>query len=248
MTKATSSARELGRAASGARRRIMELIDSGVYPPGSKLPGERELAVAVGVSRAVLRDALGVLADEQQLEASPWRGWFVTAPHMEEKVDLLSFTEMAEQRGLRAGAEVIDFARRAATLEEARRLRLAPGDEVFDLVRLRTLNENPACVDYTVMPVALMPSATRDDFVDASLYAVLEARSAVVIVRSDYAVRAEGAAAEDAGRLGIDSGSPVLVGEETAGAIDGVPRLLGRVVYRPDAYEFHATLFRSVGA
>lgn len=248
MTAESNVPRTLGRAASGARARIVELIDSGVYPPGSKLPGERELAVAVGVSRAVLRDALAVLADERKLEASPWRGWFVTAPHMEEKVDLRSFTQMAEDRGLVPGAVVLGFERREATLEEGRRLRLAPGEEVVDLVRLRTLNGRPACVDHAVMPAALVPDLRMDDFVDASLYGVLEGRCGVVIVRSDYSVRAEACGAEIAARLGVEPGSPVLVGEETAAGIDGVPVLLGRVVYRNDAYEFHATLFRSAGA
>lgn len=37
--------------------RILELIRSGIYPLGSKLPFERELASTLGVSRARIRDA-----------------------------------------------------------------------------------------------------------------------------------------------------------------------------------------------
>lgn len=36
---------------------ITKLIDSGVYPPGSRLPGERELAQRFGVSRVTIREA-----------------------------------------------------------------------------------------------------------------------------------------------------------------------------------------------
>ncbi|MCY4427437.1 MAG: FadR/GntR family transcriptional regulator [Halieaceae bacterium] len=37
--------------------RIAGLIDSGIYPPGSRLPGERELAETLEVSRVTVREA-----------------------------------------------------------------------------------------------------------------------------------------------------------------------------------------------
>ena len=36
---------------------IAELIDEGAYPPGTRLPGERELAEKLGVSRVTIREA-----------------------------------------------------------------------------------------------------------------------------------------------------------------------------------------------
>lgn len=36
---------------------ILEMINSGAYPPGTRLPGERELATKFGVSRVVVREA-----------------------------------------------------------------------------------------------------------------------------------------------------------------------------------------------
>lgn len=38
-------------------RSILDMIESGSYPPGTRLPGERELAEKFGVSRVVVREA-----------------------------------------------------------------------------------------------------------------------------------------------------------------------------------------------
>lgn len=37
--------------------KILEMITSGSYPPGTRLPGERELADRFAVSRVVVREA-----------------------------------------------------------------------------------------------------------------------------------------------------------------------------------------------
>jgi GntR family transcriptional regulator len=134
MTAGTPS-RSLGRAAARARESILELIESGVFPPASKLPGERDLAEQVSVSRVVLREALTALAAEGRLESSPWRGWFVTSVHMAEQVTLKSFTTIARERGLRPGARVVRAASRAATREELAQLRLARLTAAVDLYR-----------------------------------------------------------------------------------------------------------------
>ena len=38
-------------------KKILKLIESGVFPPGSRLPGERELAEKFAVSRVTIREA-----------------------------------------------------------------------------------------------------------------------------------------------------------------------------------------------
>lgn len=50
----------------GVAARIQAMIESGEYPPGSRLPGERDLAERLGVTRVTIREA------EIALEA---RGW-----------------------------------------------------------------------------------------------------------------------------------------------------------------------------
>lgn len=50
------------------------------HPPRTKLPGERELAVRLGVSRPLVREAMRALSERGLIEVSPGRGAFTRLP------------------------------------------------------------------------------------------------------------------------------------------------------------------------
>lgn len=56
---------------------ILELIDSGVFPPGSRLPGERDLAEQFGVSRVSVREAEISLQAQGRIEIKVGSGAYV---------------------------------------------------------------------------------------------------------------------------------------------------------------------------
>jgi len=55
----------------------LELIDSGVFPPGSRLPGERDLAKKFGVSRVSIREAEIALQAQGRLDIRVGSGAYV---------------------------------------------------------------------------------------------------------------------------------------------------------------------------
>jgi DNA-binding FadR family transcriptional regulator len=57
--------------------KLRELIDSGVLPPGQRLPNEPELARRMGVARSSVRTALQRLEVLRVVEVRRGRGWFV---------------------------------------------------------------------------------------------------------------------------------------------------------------------------
>lgn len=65
--------------------RIAGLIDQGAFPPGTRLPGERELAERLGVSRVTIREAEIALQAVGRLEIKTGSGVYVSksqpAPH-----------------------------------------------------------------------------------------------------------------------------------------------------------------------
>ncbi len=58
--------------------RIAGLIDEGAFPPGSRLPGERELAERLGVSRVTIREAEIALQAIGRLQIKTGSGVYVT--------------------------------------------------------------------------------------------------------------------------------------------------------------------------
>lgn len=66
---------------------IARLIASGEFPPGARLPAERELASSLGVSRASVREAIISLEIGGLVEVRVGTGIFVTGPITQAAVD-----------------------------------------------------------------------------------------------------------------------------------------------------------------
>lgn len=232
-------------AASQAYEQLTQELDVGLFGAGTRLPGERELAERIGVSRVTLRSALTALEGEGRLIRSAQRGWFVPATVLGEPPSTLqSFTEMARARGLHPTARVLRQELRTATLDEAERLRVAPASSVLQIDRLRAMDGTPVCFDVVVVPEQRAPDLVGAALENASLYETLRELCGVTIYRSAYSVAASTADATLAKMLNTTIGAAILVGEETAYTAEGVPVLLGLNKYRGDAYRFQADLFR----
>jgi len=60
--------------------RIRDLIHDGAFPPGTRLPAERDLAQQLGVSRPSLREALIALEIDGSVEIRSGSGIYVCMP------------------------------------------------------------------------------------------------------------------------------------------------------------------------
>lgn len=81
---------------------ITKLIDDGAYPPGSRLPGERELAEQFGVSRVTIREAEIALQTLGYIRIKTGSGVYALDPAEREDQGLpdVSVFELTEARSL----------------------------------------------------------------------------------------------------------------------------------------------------
>lgn len=82
--------------------KILELIDSGVFPIGSRLPGEKQLANTIGVSRAAIREARIALEAQGHIELKGRSGAYVLDSSSIERrgVPRVTPLELTEARAL----------------------------------------------------------------------------------------------------------------------------------------------------
>jgi GntR family transcriptional regulator len=220
-------------------------IRSGILPPGSRMPGERSLAEELGVSRVTLRQALRTLELEGLLEADGGARWVRrdSGTSIEEgATGLVSFTDLAVTHGRTVSATVLKLVTRPTDVDEAELLRLAPGAEVHELVRLRCVDSIPILVDHSLIPAALTPGLDKLDFRTESLYRVLAAEYGCGPVRAECAIESREVQPAYAGHLGLERGGPVLEIQQLTFDRSGQVVQWCRSVYRGDRYKFRALL------
>ena len=223
---------------------IAEDVASGRLQPGDRLGSERSLAERLGVSRVTVRNALRILAQDGLIVSAPGRGHFVAPAGFGEPPNrMMGFTELAGMLGLTASARVISTETRAATYDEASALRIVPGAALFDVVRLRFLDDLPVVVDRTRLSLGRIPDIENVDFTRASLFEHLGA-AGLPPAKSDFEIQAAPAETEQADLLDVDIGHPLLVIRETGLAADGGPIYLGVAAYRSERYRFRARVDR----
>ncbi|MEU6710962.1 GntR family transcriptional regulator [Nonomuraea sp. NPDC046802] len=215
-------------------RWLHESISSGEMAPGDRLPGERELAGWLGVSRMTLRQALATLERDGVLVRMPGRagGAFVAEPRVEcDLTGLAGFTEQMRRAHLRAEARILAARTVPAPAAAAGALRVAAGSPVHEVARVRSAGRSPVALERSYFPD--LPGLLDQDLT-GSLYALLAARydlePRTAVEHLDPVIARPGEAAE----LGIAPGAPLMLIERTAYAADGTPVEYARDLFRPD--------------
>ena len=217
-------------------------ITDGRLPEGSRLPTERTLAEQLGVSRVTVRRAIARLRDERLIQSVQGAGTFVATTVLGETPNaLMSFSRLAQARGLVAGSQPIAVTERPATIEEAEQLSVAPGTEIVAVDRIRTLDGIPVAISHSIVPRACAPSLGSLDWTTGSIFDEL-AQAGHAPVRADYSVEAQAADATASTLLCMPVGQPVLVTRSTSFSAAGRVVELALMTYRGDRYRFRSTL------
>ena len=218
---------------------LLDRIESGRLIAGDRLPPERELSEGLGVNRLTLRHALRVLESQGLLIRRQGSGTYVADPKIERQAGrLISFTRGMERQGFATGARVVRFEERPVEASLAAVLHLPVHAPVYDLIRLRLLNDVPAMLEHYVMSVRRFPDLGRFDLEHRSMYAVMEAEYGVSIRRARQSLEPVVASEFEADLLGVIPGAPLMMERRLAYDQEGQPVEHGRDLYRGDRFRF----------
>jgi GntR family transcriptional regulator len=214
--------------------------ENGLY----QLPSENELATLHGLTRATVRHALDVLEREGWIYREKGKGTFAAVRRVEQELtQLVSTTEAMRQRGWSMVTRVLSLEKMDAAVHVAKELEVALGTSVYELCRLRIVDDSPLSVQTAYLPETLCPRLEENDL-SGSLYRLLEGRYDLRLWTGHETLRARCATTHEARLLQIRKGAPVMYAERTTYASTGEAVEYLEAVWRGDRYDFKVTLQR----
>lgn len=212
-------------------------IANGRFADGDRLPSEPELAQRFATTRSTVAKALQQLAFEGVISRRIGSGTYVGSVRREDRVDT---TELAsfEQHVLAAGEsleyELLMFKPREAGAEVLRRLELASGTMVYQLERLRRVEDAPTAVEVRFLPDTIARRIDENQLRTLTVQDILRDQLGLRIGRIDNAVSAAIATERFAKLLKLHKGDALLVREHTIFDPQGQPLLYGKTMYGGD--------------
>ncbi|MFI8516779.1 GntR family transcriptional regulator [Streptomyces sp. NPDC085481] len=224
-------------------------IQSGAFEPGDRLPGENDLMSTYDVARMTARQALSVLRNEGLAEARKGAGVFVRTfrPLRRRGIPRLAGEHWGGGRSvwsadIEGRALVVDQLEVTATVPAGPRVARALGlasPEAPVCVRSRrfVLDEKPVLLSVSYLPAGLAEGTpiTEPDTGPGGTYARLAERDHRP-VRFREEIRCRMPTADEADRLALELGTPVILVSRTALTEAGVPVELNEMTLDSASY------------
>jgi GntR family transcriptional regulator len=207
---------------------IVQQIAADGLEPGDLLPSEGELCERYGVSRTVVRQAVGDLVSEGLLQRMRGRGTFIGRPKLREQFieSTVGFFEDLTARGQTVESKVLSLDLVPATAKVSKALDIETGTRCIELSRVRSVNGDVAALANSYInssDTGLLADLRSADLTSASLYRFLEERWNMRIESGHRSLEATTAKAAVARVLELRPGAPVLYIESVGRDAQGMP-------------------------
>jgi DNA-binding GntR family transcriptional regulator len=219
---------------------IERAILDGHLQPGDRIANEVSLADQLGLSRPTMRQAIQTLVDKGMLVRKRGVGTQVVHAPIRRSVELTSLHDDLKRAGMQPVTVVLDLGTVTASEDVAVRLNVPTGTSVWQLVRLRSVQDEPLALMRNYVPEAVVDLGSTD-FGAVGLYEHFRT-SGVHLRVAHQTIGARLADAAEARLLGGRKGDPVLTMERTSYDDQGRAVEYGSHLYRPDLNAFETTL------
>lgn len=219
---------------------LEQLIESGAYPPGTRLDNEIMLADQLGLSRPTMRRAIEYLVDRGLLVRKRGVGTQVVQPKVRRPVELSSLYDDLRAAGKEPRTEILSFEVQEPSEVVAEALGLTAGGEVYAIRRLRYTGDEPLSIMSNFVPTELLrlDAAT---LAENGLYALIR-NAGVNLKIATQTIGGRAARAAEARLLAENPGAPLLTMTRIAYDDTGRAVEYGSHLYRASMYTFELTL------
>ncbi|MCG3142667.1 MAG: HTH-type transcriptional repressor YvoA [Anaerolineae bacterium] len=214
-------------------------IEQGNLRLGDVMPGEREFADALHVSRMTLRAAVDELVAEGLLMRQRGRGTIVAHVRIHKQAQVMGFMSFSEEmraRGLTPSSRILAFKSEIADASVSAQLDLPVGAQVILLKRVRLANGEPMALERCYLPHARFSQLLQFDLAARSLYDILEREFDTRPTRCEETVEAIALDAPEARALGAKRGDPALLVTRVTRDARGILIEAEQTLYRADRY------------
>lgn len=220
---------------------IRNNIMNGKYKINEQLPLEKEMCEHYNVSRITIKKAVDELVNDGLVIKRRGSGTFVKDLNSTEAKELTmsrqfsGFSEEHKKNSVKS--KIIKFEVINPTTEIADKLRITTDDFVYHIIRVRYCNDLPMVVEYTYMPISLIPGV-KNDVLEKSIYSYIENSLKLKIKSAHRIIRATVPNNIEQDNLEIDKNFPILEVEQVGFLDNGKAFEYSKSHHRGDRIEF----------
>lgn len=224
---------------SSIKEDLKEKIISGEYAVAQMLPSERALCEKYRASRMTVRRAIDELQYEGLLYKIQGKGTFVSNVQVEQPLSMLtSFSEDMKRMGYQPASRILAVKNLRADAKIAEKLRIAQGDHVLLLSRLRIANNQNMSIENTYLNARIVNGIEMEGGDNFSLYNYLRTTLKIPLIRAVQSIQSILITGKNAALLGVPENMLGLRIERVTYTERNVPVEYVISLYRGDLYKF----------
>ena len=226
---------------------LKELIQTGRYKEGERLPSEIELSRLCEVNRNTLRQAISELTAEGLLRKEKGKGTFISLSKpvaLKHKLERISsFRDDLNEIGIEENTILLKKGIEDAPDHVAKALILGAKSKVIAVCRLRMGDDIPLIYEESYLPGEMFNGILGMDLT-GSMYKILSERFNIILARSDQTIRAANLNVQIAKLFDLPKNSAGLYMESATYNENNIPVEVLCSYYRGDKYVFEVELGR----
>ncbi|MFC6163763.1 GntR family transcriptional regulator [Lactiplantibacillus dongliensis] len=193
-----------------------------------KLPDERSLSDQYQVSRSSIKRALNVLANQGLIFKKRGSGTFINPLYLKNQSSFqyegtnLGITDSLNTEGAHPSIQLLDFQVVPASQELQQDLFLGPDEFVYEIKRLRLLDNQPFMIETGYIPIKLVPELNRE-VISGSIFNYVQATKHAAVTKSFLSISVDASNANDQKLLALKPTEPVGVMSGIFFLDDGTP-------------------------